>query len=95
VDFALRAGWIALLTGNPDRAYRFLLTGRQTGYPPAKLENATAMLAIAAAQAGAIDDAVVFHEQLIALNPAWQDPETIEALEWPEDLKSTLRQLTW
>jgi len=94
-DFALRAGWIALLTGNPDRAYRFLLTGRQIGFPPAKLENATALLTIAAAQVGDIDDAAFFHQELIAIDPAWQDPATIEALEWPEDLKSTLRQLTW
>ncbi|MBC8127604.1 MAG: hypothetical protein H8M99_10740, partial [Gloeobacteraceae cyanobacterium ES-bin-144] len=30
-NFALRAGWVALLTGNSERAYRFLLTGRQIG----------------------------------------------------------------
>jgi tetratricopeptide (TPR) repeat protein len=94
-DFALRAGWIALLTGNPDRAYRFLLNGRETGFAPAKLENATALLAIAAVQVGSIDDAAVFHQELIDLNPAWQDPATIEELEWPEELKSSLRQLTW
>jgi hypothetical protein len=94
-DFALRAGWIALLTGNADRAYRFLLAGRQNGFPPAKLENATALLAIAAAQVGATDDASVFYQDLIGINPAWQDPATIEALEWPEELKASLRQLTW
>ena len=95
VDFALRAGWIALLSGNSDRAYRFLLTGRQNGFPPAKLENATALLAIAAAQAGAGDDAVVFHQELIAINPAWQEAATIEALDWPEEMKSTLLHLSW
>ncbi len=95
VDFAMRAAWIALLTGNPDRAYRFLLTGREVGFPPEILEKATALLAISAVQTGATDEALVFHEQLIELNPTWQNPETIEALDWPEDLKSSLRQLTW
>lgn len=95
VDFAMRAAWIALLTGNPDRAYRFLLTGREVGYPPEILEKATALLAISAAQSGATDEALAFHEQLIELNPTWQNPETIEVLDWPEDLKSSLRQLTW
>jgi hypothetical protein len=94
-DFAMRAGWIALLTGNADRAYRFLLKGRETGFPPEKLENATALLAIAAAQTGETGDAAVFYENLLGINPAWQDPQTIEALDWPEELKSTLRQLAW
>ncbi len=91
-NFALRAGWVALLTGNAERAYRFLLTGRQIGYPQEKIENATALLAIAASQAGAVEDAEVFYQELIALDPAWQNPETIDSLEWPEDLKSSLRQ---
>lgn len=95
VDFAMRAAWIALLTGNPDRAYRFLLTGREAGYPPEVLEKATALLAISAAQIGATDEALDFYEQLTALNPAWEKPKTIEALDWPEDLKASLRQLTW
>jgi tetratricopeptide (TPR) repeat protein len=94
-NFALRAGWVALLTGNSERAYRFLLTGRQIGYPPEKLENATALLAIAAIQTGADEDAGVFYQDLIALDPAWEDPATLESLEWPEELKSSLRQLIW
>jgi tetratricopeptide (TPR) repeat protein len=94
-EFAMRAGWIALLTGNPDHAYRFLLTGSQAGFPPAKREHSAALLAIAAAQCGQAFEAGEFYQELIALNPAWQDPATIEALQWPEELKSTLRQLTW
>ncbi|RPJ34075.1 MAG: tetratricopeptide repeat protein [Verrucomicrobiaceae bacterium] len=94
-DFALRAGWISLLTGYPDRALRFLLTGRETGYAPEKLENATALLAIAAAQTGATDDAGVFYQELARLNPAWRETATIEALEWPEELKAALLQLAW
>jgi tetratricopeptide (TPR) repeat protein len=94
-NFALRAGWVALLTGNSDPAYRFLLTGRQIGYPEDKLENATALLAIAAVQTGAAEDAAVFYQDLMRLDPAWEDPETIETLEWPEELKSSLRQLAW
>jgi hypothetical protein len=94
-NFALRAGWVALLTGNAERAYRFLLTGRQIGYPPEKLENATALLAIAAQQTGAAEDADAFYQDLILLDPAWEDPQTLESLEWPDELKSSLRQLVW
>jgi tetratricopeptide (TPR) repeat protein len=94
-NFALRAGWVALLTGNAERAYRFLLTGRQIGYPEDKLENATALMAIAAVQTGASEDATVLYQDLIRMDPAWENPETIETLEWPEELKSSLRQLAW
>jgi tetratricopeptide (TPR) repeat protein len=89
-DFALRAGWIALLAGHPDRAGRFLLAGREAGFAPDKLEYATALLAAAAAQTGAIDDAAVFRNELLRLNPAWGEAATIEALDWPEDIKSAL-----
>ncbi|MGD9419419.1 MAG: tetratricopeptide repeat protein [Verrucomicrobiota bacterium JB025] len=91
--FALRAGWIALLTGNSERAYRFLLTGDQIGYPDDKLENATALLAIAAQQTGSFEDAAAYYDDLIRLDPAWQIPETIETLPWPNELKDPLRQL--
>jgi tetratricopeptide (TPR) repeat protein len=94
-NFALRAGWVALLTGNPERAYQFLQTGQRIGFPEEKLENATALLAIAAAQTGAADDAKVYFKDLLKLSPDWEDPQTIETLDWPEELKSTLRQLGW
>ena len=94
-NFALRAGWVALLTGNAERAYRFLLTGRQIGYPEEKLENAIALMAIAAVQTGATEDATVFYQDLIRMDPVWENPDTIETLEWPEELKASLRQLVW
>jgi len=94
-NFALRAGWVALLTGNAERAYRFLLTGRQIGYPQEKLENATALLAIAASQTGAVEDAAAFYQDLIDLDPVWKKTETLETLDWPEELKASLRQLVW
>jgi hypothetical protein len=94
-NFALRAGWVALLTGNAERAYRFLLTGRQIGYPAEKLENAIALLAIAASQTGAAEDAAAFYQDLIDLSADWKKPETIESLDWPEELKASLRQLVW
>jgi tetratricopeptide (TPR) repeat protein len=87
-DFALRAGWISLLTGNSERAYRFLREGKRIGLPPEKLENATALLAIAAAQSGATDDAAVHFQDLLKLNPAWAEPATVEALDWPEEMKA-------
>ena len=94
-NFALRAGWVALLTGNSERAYQFLQTGQRVGFPADKLENATALLAIAAAQNGATDDATVYFKDLLKISPDWADPQTIETLDWPEELKATLRQLSW
>lgn len=93
-NFALRAGWVALLTGNSERAYKFLLAGKRIGFPSDKLENATALLCIAASQAGAIDESSGYFEELLAIDPAWENPETLDALDWPEELKSTLREFS-
>ncbi len=90
-NFALRAGWVALLTGNSERAYRFLREGQRIGYPDEKLENATALLTIAAAQSGADDDAAVYFQNLLKIDPAWSDPVTLDTLDWPEELESTLQ----
>jgi len=92
-NFAMRAGWVALLTGNSERAYQFLLTGKQIGFPEEKLENAMALLAIAAFQNGAMDDAAVFYNDLLIIAPEWSDPATLESLAWPEELKAPLREL--
>lgn len=91
-NFALRAGWVALLTANPERAYDFLKIGKRTGYPAEKLENATALLVIAAAQAGSYDDATVYFNDLRKIDEAWNDPTTLDTLDWPDELKSVLRQ---
>jgi tetratricopeptide (TPR) repeat protein len=94
-DYALRAGWISLLTGNPQQAYAFLGAGRQSGYPDDKIESALVLLMIAAAQCGESDEAIALHGEVIELNPAWADPQHIEDLSWPDEFKATLRQLTW
>ena len=91
-NFALRAGWVALLTNNPERAYQFLQSGKRIGFPTEKLENANALLTIAAAQSGAQDDAAVYFQELLKIDPAWADAATLDALDWPEELKATLRQ---
>jgi tetratricopeptide (TPR) repeat protein len=93
-DFALRAGWVALLTGNAERAYKFLLAGKRIGFPSEKYENATALLCIAASQAGATDESSAYYDELLAIDPAWEKPETLDALDWPEELKSTLREFS-
>lgn len=90
-NFAMRAGWISLLTGEPGPAYRFLVIGRQIGYPQDLSENATALLVIAAAQSGAPDDANAFRKELLRSNPRWGDSETLDALAWPDELKAYLR----
>jgi tetratricopeptide (TPR) repeat protein len=94
-DFALRAGWIALLTGNGPRAYPFLLAALDLGIPDDQKIRANALLAIAAYQAEQTDDAFIHFENLLALDPSWADEKTIEALDWPEDLKAVLIQLAW
>jgi len=93
-NFALRAGWVALLTGNSERAYHFLRVGNRIGFPAEKLENATALLAIAAARTGAADDAAAYFGDLLALDPDWENPATADTLDWPEELKSTLKEFT-
>jgi hypothetical protein len=92
-DFALRAGWIALLTDHGERAYRFLLAGQQIGYRAEKIENATAMLAVAALQCGAKEDASAYYTNLVESDPAWKDAKAVEALDWPEELKSALESV--
>lgn len=89
--FALRAGWVALLTGNPQPAYRFLLAGQRIGFPAEVRENATALLAAAAGLSGAPEDAAAFFQDLIALSADWNHPATIDSLAWPEELKSALK----
>ena len=93
-NFALRAGWVALLTNNPERAYQFLQNGKRIGFPTEKLENATALLTIAAAQSGAQDDATVYFQELLKIDPAWADATTLDTLDWPEELKATLAQFS-
>jgi tetratricopeptide (TPR) repeat protein len=93
-NFALRAGWIALLTGNAGRAYQFLLAGLRVGFPDDKAENANLLLAVAAAQAGYPEDATTHYQNLLEIAPAWAATETIDALEWPEELKASLYGLS-
>jgi len=94
-NFALRAGWVALLTDHPERALHYLLQGLRIGYPEEKMENATALLTIAAVRLGDRDQAQQHFDSLLAIDPAWADPATLETLDWPDDLKSALRQMTW
>ena len=91
--FALRAGWIALLTANYTRSYQFLLAGLRIGYPEDKEENAFLMLTVAANLAGFPDEAATHYFNLVEMAPAWEKPETVDALEWPDELKWALREL--
>ena len=92
-DLALRAGWIALLMDHKERAYRFLLGGQQIGYRAEKAGKAMALLAVAAHQCGAKEDASAYYVNLVESDPAWKDAKTIEALDWPAELKSALESV--
>jgi tetratricopeptide (TPR) repeat protein len=93
-SFALRAGWIAMLTGNYDRAYHFLRIAKRSGLPQDKIENATAFLVIAASRSGATDEAATYFQDLLLINPDWEYPETVETFDWPEEFKSAIREFT-
>ncbi len=91
--YALRAGWIALLTTHSGPAYQFLLAGLRCGYPDDKRENACLLLSVAAAQAGFPEEAAIHYQNLLEIAPVWTQAKTIDALEWPEELKECLRDL--
>ena len=95
VALAIRAGWIALLTDQPEQAADYLTRATRLGLPGDEVENTTALLAIAHTQLGDPDNATGFFKQLTAINPDWADPATIEKLPWPESFKASLRQLAW
>lgn len=95
VAFSIRASWIALLTDHSEEASRYLKNATRIGLPANEVENTTALLAITHTQLGDPETALGYLEQLIAINPAWGEPETIEKLPWPEPLKASLRQLIW
>jgi tetratricopeptide (TPR) repeat protein len=88
--FALRAGWIAILTTNYGQAYQFLLAGLRIGFPDDKRENAYLLLAVAAAQAGFPDEAATHFHNLLEIAPVWAQSKTIDALKWPAELKASL-----
>lgn len=94
-SFALRCGWIALLSGHPEHARAFLFQGHQIGYPEDELEHATALLATSAALTNDLPAAAAHFQDLIAIDPSWRDVKTLDALSWPEHLIAPLRQLTW
>lgn len=95
LPFTIRAGWIAMLTDQPETALRYLQHATALGLPPDEIENTTALLAIAHTQLGNPDKALAFLEQLKAIDEKWGEPENIEELPWPEHLKAPLRQLIW
>jgi len=91
--FALRAGWISLLTSHPEPAYRFLLAGHRTGWPLDQAPHACALLAIAAFLSGAPEEAAAWFQQLLTMDASWRDAESINQLTWPDELKSVLHHL--
>ena len=91
--YALRAGWISLLTGSPQQACDFLKSGQALGYPPEKSEHALALLATAAAQIGEADDARGALHELLEIAPQWSNPATLAAMPWPREMKTAFSRL--
>ncbi len=94
VALAIRAGWIALLTDQPEQAADYLTRATRIGLPADEVENTTALLAIAHTQLGDPDTARAFLKQLTAINEKWADPKVLKKLPWPESFKTSLQQLT-
>ena len=92
-DFALRAGWIALLTDHHERAYQFLLNGQQIGYRPEKIENATALLAVAAMECGAKAEALAYYVKLVETDQRWKEAKAIAELDITDEMKSVLESV--
>lgn len=90
--FAIRAGWIALLSGYTEEARDFLLHATQLGLPPSEIENTTALLLIAHHKLGDTTSALSYLSQLQAISPKWSDPKAIKALAWPADFQNSLRE---
>jgi tetratricopeptide (TPR) repeat protein len=93
VAFAIRAGWIALLTDHPTEALTYLTHATKLGLPPAEIENTTALIAITHSQLGDPQSAESYLAQLKAISPKWEDAQNIDALPWPESFKATLREI--
>lgn len=91
--FALRAGWIALLTAHPEAAYRFLLAGHRVGWPQDQAAHACALLAIAAFQSGAPEESAAWFQELMRIDASWRDEKFITDLTWPEEIKAVLHHL--
>lgn len=91
--YAIRAGWIALLTGHPGEALACLRKATELGLPPGEIENTTALLAIAHHQLGDPETAGSYLAQLIAISPKWSDPESIGTLPWPEPFLTALAEI--
>jgi tetratricopeptide (TPR) repeat protein len=91
--FALRAGWIALLTAHPEAAYRFLLAGHRVGWPQEQAAYACALLAIAAFQSGAPEESAAWFEELVRIDASWREETSIAELTWPDELKAVLHHL--
>mgnify|MGYP002631042101 CR=1 FL=1 len=93
VAFAIRAGWIALLTDHPSEALVCLKRATQLGLPPAEIENTTALLAITYLQLGDPETAGSYVAQLIAISQKWQEPENVDSLPWPESFTTALKEI--
>jgi tetratricopeptide (TPR) repeat protein len=91
--FALRAGWIALLTAHPEAAYRFLLAGHRVGWPQDQAAHACALLAIASFQSGAPEESAAWFQELMRLDASWRDEKNITDLTWPDEIKAVLHHL--
>ena len=93
VAFAIRAGWISLLTDHPTEALDYLTHATKLGLPPTEIENTTALLAIIHSQLGDPKSANGYLAQLQAISPKWGNAQNIDALPWPETLKATLKEI--
>ncbi|NJM38274.1 MAG: hypothetical protein HC845_10680 [Akkermansiaceae bacterium] len=51
------------------------------------------MLTIAAIQSGAEEEAKSYFQELIKIDPQWENSKTLQQLDWPEEMKQTLQSM--
>ena len=89
--YASAAAWLLITSNHPEEAGVLLEHGFGIPFNAEEMQTATAMLVCAAEltlRAARADEAC---RELFALDPAWGDDASLDALEWPDWLKQTLR----
>jgi hypothetical protein len=88
--FALRAGWMALITHHAEQAYGIFTRVELEAYPSADKETVLALTCAAAELGGRPDLADKHFLQLIHTNQQWQREDNLNNLTWPDDVKGAI-----
>ena len=88
--YALNAAWLLLTNNQPEESGVLLEHGFTIPFPEDQKQVTLAMLVCAAEQTLRIDRADEAFAELVALSAEWASEESINGLDWPEELKQSL-----